>query len=148
MRHLRSTARAATIVFVGALASGLVTGTANAEPTALCNIVYPNPHDFEMPVTSTTQADSTDGVVDFQLHTDSKSDLGYDQTFRVTWANLDTGRSGTETVTARVQGPDNTLTIPDVDTAPGPLALVLAVNNHGTDQNYTNGDCVTEYTAN
>ncbi|MFD4368601.1 hypothetical protein [Rhodococcus sp. NPDC058521] len=102
-------------------------GTANAEPTALCSI--------EIPVTSTTQVDSADGVVDFQLHTDAKSDIGYDQTFRVTWANLDTGRSGSETVT-RVQEPDNTLTIPDVATSPGPLALVLGIADHGTDQNY------------
>lgn len=110
---------------------------------------YPTPEgDFSTYATSEAFASShNDGTFDLTLHTDANSDTGYDQQFRVVWANLDTGRSGGGDTSARVQGPDNVLSIPAVDTKPGRIALTLSVFNHGEGPNYTNGDCTLEYVA-
>lgn len=115
----------------------------------LCTIKYPTPEgDFSTYAASEAFASShNDGTFDLTLHTDANSDTGYDQQFRVVWANLDTGRSGGGDTSARVQGPDNVLSIPAVNTKPGRIALTLSVFNHGEAQNYTNGDCTLEYVA-
>ncbi|APE35125.1 hypothetical protein BOX37_15535 [Nocardia mangyaensis] len=85
------------------------------------------------------------GAVHLELHTDANSEVPYEQRFSVIGADLDTGRNGQEQVTAAVEGPDNVLSIPRVRTEPGRVAFVLAAANHGSDQNYTNGDCSVEY---
>lgn len=115
---------------------------------ALCKLTYPTPDDFSVTASSTTFAASAGpGAVDVTMLTDAHSDVGYEQTFRLTWANLDTGRNGQAQVTTRVLGPDNILSIPGVTTEPGRIALVLHASNHGSGENYTNGDCSAEYTV-
>lgn len=116
---------------------------------ALCKFTYPTPDDFDVTASSATFATPTaPGTVDLTMLTDAASEVSYEQRFSVIWANLDTGRSGQEQVVEQVQGPDNVLTIPDVTTEPGRVLFVLHANNHGSDQNYTNGDCSAEYTVN
>ncbi|MFF2083624.1 hypothetical protein ACFVVM_07595 [Nocardia sp. NPDC058176] len=139
---------------IGAVSAAMVftAPLAAAEPQAsadkLCDFIYPTPDDFEVIANSTAIAVSNaDGAVHLELHTDANSETPYEQRFSVIWANLDTGRNGSEQVTATVQGPDNVLSIPRVVTEPGRIAFVLAAANHGSDQNYTNGDCSAEYTV-
>lgn len=129
--------------------AGLVAGpaTAHAAPEeTLCGFTYPTPDDFSVTAGSkVTATPGAAGVVDLRIYTDAASEAGYDQRFGVTWANLDTGRSGVAEENARVQGPETVLTIPGVTTEPGRIAFVLSASNHGSDQNYTYGDCSAEY---
>ncbi|MEU0502627.1 hypothetical protein [Nocardia sp. NPDC005998] len=139
------------ITAISCVSAAIVGGApaAFADPStpsdALCTMTYPTPDDFSVRASSEASAVSDHGSFDLTLRTDSQSQTGYEQKFSVTWANLDTGRSGQSDVTARVQGHDNVLSIPDVKTEPGRIALVLKTFNHGTGQNYTNGECSAEY---
>ncbi|WP_433192965.1 hypothetical protein ACQP1G_30105 [Nocardia sp. CA-107356] len=118
----------------------------SSSPEKLCTITYPTPDDFSIEASSEVSVEAdNNGSITLTMHTDAKSETPYDQTFRVTWSNLDTGKNGQAETTARVQGSDNVLTIPNVKTEPGRIPLVLAAANHGTGQNYTNGDCSVEY---
>ncbi|PXX69328.1 hypothetical protein DFR70_1021017 [Nocardia tenerifensis] len=119
------------------------------DPSAkLCTMSYPVPEEpFTKPAATDVFAISSNGVIDFTVHTDAGSDNAYDQKFTVTWANIDTGKSGVADTSARVQGPDNTFTVTGVATKPGRIALHLGVFNHGEGQLYTNGECDVEYQA-
>ncbi|GAA5085829.1 hypothetical protein [Nocardia iowensis] len=143
----------------GIAAISCLAATAGAAPTVfaapntpsdkLCTITYPVPDgEFTVEASSDVFAVSgNNGSFDLTLHTDARSDIGYNQKFSVTWANIDTGRNGQADTSARVQGPENVLSIPGVQTEPGRIALVLAVANNDGGQNYTNGDCSVEYQA-
>ncbi|KAA0018537.1 hypothetical protein [Antrihabitans cavernicola] len=134
---------------VGAVVGVAGVGVADAAPaTQLCTINYPIPNAFSVQASSVASASSANGFVDLTLHTNAKSYLGYEQTFRVSWANIDTGFSGYENVVARVSGPDTVLSIPHIETKSGHVYFVLGVTNHGIAQTYTNGDCTVDYTAN
>lgn len=137
---------AAAFVALGATPA---VSAAPAEPgDSLCTMTYPTPDDFSVTASSATFAAAAGtGTVDITMLTDARSDVDYEQKFWLSWANLDTGRSGQDQVIARVQGPDNVLSIPGVATEPGRIAFVLGATNHGSDQNYTNGDCSAEYTV-
>ncbi|WP_051133059.1 hypothetical protein [Nocardia paucivorans] len=125
-----------------------VSAAPNAPGDALCEFTYPTPDDFDVAASSATFAVAAGpGTVDLIMLTDAASQVSYQQTFAVTWANLDTGRNGQGEVAAEVQGSDNVLTIPGVRTEPGRIAFVLKATNHGSDQNYTYGDCSAEYSV-
>ncbi|MFQ6395718.1 hypothetical protein ACLMAJ_19910 [Nocardia sp. KC 131] len=129
---------------VGIAPTAFATPDAASDP--LCTITYPTPDDFSVQASSDAFATSnSSGMLELKLHTDARSETGYEQKFSVTWANIDTGRNGQADTTAKVQGPDNILLIPAMATKPGRIALVLGVFNHGSDQNYTNGDCSVEF---
>ncbi|WP_194813656.1 hypothetical protein [Nocardia sp. XZ_19_385] len=119
------------------------------DPAApVCTMSYPVPVEpFQTPASSEVFAISANGSIDLKLHTNAGTDFAYDQKFSVTWANLDTGRSGVGDTSAQVKGPDNTLTISGLETKPGRILLNLNVFNHGEGQNYTNGECSAEYQA-
>ncbi|RJO75155.1 hypothetical protein D5S18_17465 [Nocardia panacis] len=138
-----------------ALASAAVIGggpVAMAGPVPgsekVCTITYPTPDDFNVEASSDAYAvPHGDGTLDLILVTDSHSDVGYEQHFTVTWANIDTSRNGQADVTAQVRGSSTTLVVPGVATKPGKVAFVLGAHNHGSAQNYTNGDCSVTYTV-
>ncbi|MFE7798013.1 hypothetical protein [Nocardia sp. NPDC057440] len=133
-------------VTVGYAPTALAAPNAPSDP--LCTITYPTPDDFSVQATSDAFATSvTSGSMELKLHTDSRSQTGYDQKFAVTWANITTGRNGQADASAFVKGSDNTLSIPGTVTKAGRIALVLSVTNHGTGDNYTYGDCSVEYTV-
>ncbi|WP_157107277.1 hypothetical protein [Nocardia grenadensis] len=143
-----STVLGLAAVFLAAGGAPAVSADPGDPGDALCKITYPTPDDFGVTASSATFAAAAGpGAVDLTMLTDAQSDVDYEQKFWVIWANLDTGRSGHGEVIARVQGPDNVLSIPGVQTEPGRIAFTLHASNHGSDQNYTNGDCSAEYTV-
>jgi len=141
--------RIAAISFLGAAAlvgAPAALAAPGSSSGKLCTITYPTPDDFSVQASSEVFVEpDNNGSITLTMHTDAKSETPYDQTFHVTWSNLDTGKNGQAETTARVQGSENVLTIPNVKTEPGRIPLVLGAANHGTGQNYTNGDCSVEY---
>ncbi|WP_225725419.1 MULTISPECIES: hypothetical protein [unclassified Nocardia] len=141
--------------FVGLSVIAMLTGGAatalaapDGAPEKLCTITYPTPDDFSVQASSEVFVRQLgNGAIELTAHTDAKSNTPYDQKFHVTWSNLDTGRNGQSEVSAQVRGSDNVLTIPSLETEPGRIPLVLAIANHGSGQNYTNGDCTVETKA-
>ncbi|WP_153414401.1 hypothetical protein [Nocardia macrotermitis] len=126
----------------------IAAATPGPAPQKLCTITYPTPDNFA--ITASTDVfvqPSGSGAFTLTARTDAKSLLPYDQRFHVTWSNLDTGKNGQAETSAKVHGPDNVLTIPNVTTKPGRIPLVLGISNHGSAKNYTNGDCNVEYKA-
>ncbi|MEC3919194.1 hypothetical protein [Nocardia sp. CDC160] len=149
----RTYSRIATIVAISCSTGTLVgvpgaLASPDSKPEKLCTITYPTPDDFTITASTEVFVRPT-GVGRFTLtaHTDAKSQTPYDQRFQVTWSNLDTGKNGQDETSAKVQGSDNVLTIPNLATGPGRIPLVLGIANHGSGPNYTNGDCQVEYKA-
>ncbi len=144
---MRNTAR--TAIAVSALGLGAavlpaaVSAPAQGATTQLCSFTYANPNLFVIQASSTASATQIGSdTVTFTLKTNSMSLLGYQQTFRVTWANLVTGKNGGGDVRKRVVGSANTLTVPNLKTGKGRIALVLAAaNTSSIGPGSTNGDC-------
>ncbi|MEV4123481.1 hypothetical protein [Nocardia sp. NPDC049707] len=152
--NLLTSYRFSAIVAISCLGAAALVGAPGAiaapgsSSEKLCTITYPTPDDFSVTASSEVFVEpNNNGSITLTMHTDAKSETPYDQIFRVTWSNLDTGKNGQAETTARVQGSDNVLTIPDMKTEPGRVPLTLAAANHGSGQNYTNGDCTVEYKA-
>ncbi|RDI62970.1 hypothetical protein [Nocardia pseudobrasiliensis] len=139
----------AGLLSIAAVVGGVVGGgvaTADEAPEKLCTITYPTPDDFSVQASTEVFVEQLGGgAVAFTAKTDAQSVQPYDQRFHVTWSNLDTGKNGQDETSAQVTGPNNVLTIPRVETKPGRIPLVLSIANHGSAQNYTNGDCQVEY---
>lgn len=135
------------------LASSLTASPAEAATTTdLCTATYGNPNVIPLQLNAETAVTATSdgsGAVTLKASTDAKSILGYKQDISITWANLDTGKNGVESATKRVVGPDNEITLPDVATAPGRIALVVTVGNTGSlnPDAVTNGQCSGEITV-
>lgn len=147
-KRLLATVLGMAAVVLGAGTAPAVSAAPGEPGDALCTMTYPTPDDFDVTASSSTfAAPAGPGRIDVTMLTDARSEADYEQRFSLTWANLDTGRNGQQQVTARVQGPENVLSIPGVITEPGRIAFVLAVSNHGSDQNYTSGDCSAEYSV-
>ncbi|MEE3848808.1 hypothetical protein VZC37_00585 [Gordonia sp. LSe1-13] len=145
---------AVTVAAAGLTATGIgavaAPSAAAAPTTTLCSFTYPNPNLPLIWAESTASAIPTaPGKVTLRLTTDSRSFIGYSQQFRVTWANLDTGFSGVANTTARVVGSETILSIPDVATASGRVALVLGAMSTGTlnPNSVSTEDCSAEYTV-
>lgn len=132
------------------------TPTASAAPNTptspLCPIRYPVPDDRQVTaVSEVSVGPGNPGAFLLTVHTDSKSAAGYDQRFSLSWNNLDTSESGKiQTGYIRVQGADNVLTLPEVETGPGKIFLELSAQNQGIGEysdKRTEGGCFTEYTV-
>lgn len=150
--NLLISSRFSGIVAISCLGAAALVGAPGAlaapgsSSEKLCTITYPTPDDFSVEASSEVFVEpNNNGSITLTMRTDAKSEAPYDQRFLVVWSNLDTGKNGQAETTARVQGSDNVLTIPDVKTEPGRIPLVLSAANHGAEQNYTNGDCTVEY---
>ena len=136
-----------TVLGLGAAATGVLAASpaqAAPAPAKLCSISYANPNVPFLKAASTASAiGQGGGALTVKLATDANDIAGYAQTLKVTWANLTTGLSGSsDDVTATVKGKRTVLTLPDLQTGSGKVALVVGVTNHGIiPQSPTNGDC-------
>ena len=143
------TAIAASAVGIGAaVLPAVAAAPANAATTTpLCSFTYANPNLFAIQASAAASATrNAAGKVTFTLKTNSMSILGYQQALSVTWANLDTGRSGVGTVSKRVVGPETVLTVPEQNTAKGRVNVVINVDNRSSiGPGSTNGQCAKEF---
>ncbi|MEU5840233.1 hypothetical protein [Rhodococcus sp. NPDC047139] len=123
----------------------------SADPveTPFCSIEYPDPNDFDRYDRSDVTVSSPGaGRVEFTFHTRSGSTAPYTQRASVIWANLDSGISGGDTVSARVEPGETTIVIPVQDTGPGRITAVTGVSNIADNGNdVTTLDCSSEYTV-
>lgn len=120
---------------------------AKPAPTTLCSFQYANPNLGVVRGSSTASATQLGrGTVSLRLTTDAMSVLGYTQDVNVTWANLDTGKSGNASAKARVVGPSNEIPIPRVTTGKGRVTFVIGASNTSSinPQSMSNGDCSAE----
>ncbi|MFD4356091.1 hypothetical protein ACFWPX_26320 [Nocardia sp. NPDC058518] len=114
---------------------------------SLCSMTYLTPDNPEVNGSSEVKVDrNSNGSLELTLITDANSKGGYDQSFTATWANIDTGRSGSGDAKTWVAGHRTLLSIPEVWTEPGRIAFVFGTSNQ-TGQSVTSGQCMAEYAA-
>lgn len=148
----RSAGIAAATLGLAAIALPAVAAPAAATPTTttVCTADYLNPNLIGMPVQGSSTVSATPdgpGSVTLELTTDSKSIIGYEQDFTATWANLDTGSSGSAAIPRKkVVGADNVLTLPHVKTQAGQITFQFNIGNFSSVNELwgTNGQCGNE----
>ncbi|MFD4462232.1 hypothetical protein [Nocardia sp. NPDC058480] len=140
---------------IGAVAVACLAGAvvavapmAAAQPAkSLCSMTYLTPDNPEVNGSSEVKVDrNSNGSLELTLITDANSKGGYDQSFTATWANIDTGRSGSGDAKTWVAGHRTLLSIPEVWTEPGRIAFVFGTSNEAG-QSVTSGQCMAEYAA-
>lgn len=148
----RKTAAAA---FAGCTALGIaLTGgaVAHAAPSyQLCTFTYLDPSNIDAPMRPYSAAWVTptgEGHLDAELWSyPAYPEPGFNQRFSVTWANLDTGLSGSaSTEPVHVDGERTILSIPDIATGAGRITFVFGAANDDGGLTTTNGDCSAEHT--
>lgn len=148
--------KTAAATFAGCTALGIaLTGgaTAHAAPSyQLCTFTYLDPNNVDAPmrpysaawVTPTGEGRLTAELSSFPVYPEP----GFNQRFSVTWANLDTGLSGSvSTEPVHVEGESTTLSIPDITTGAGRITFVFGASNDDGGLVWTNGDCSAEFTS-
>lgn len=149
MRHATRTLLAA-VGGVGIVAGSAVgVGEAAAAPTSSCSFTFLNPNlNVVRGYANAFVADSGPTHARVSVIANPQTVLGYTQQMTVTWANLDTGKSGSAaTQPTRVVGQDATLTTGPIATGKGRVHVVVGLSNTSSlnPRSSTNGDCSLEH---
>ncbi|WP_187589890.1 hypothetical protein [Gordonia sp. OPL2] len=156
MRNPRPVATLSAAVLLalgGGAAITEASGEANAAPssTPLCSITYPDPmHPTRAEFSMVNVESAGAGATTFAFHTVSDALVAYKQQASVTWANLDTGRTGggwDSNAVAEIDRGRTTITLPTQQVGSGRITVVAAVSNTAANGWTSNLDCTAEYTA-
>jgi hypothetical protein len=152
-RPVATLSAAALVAFGGGVAITTTSGEAGAAParTPLCSITYPDPmHPTRAEYSMVSVESAGAGATTFAFHTVSKALVPYKQQASVTWANLDTGRTGggwDSNTVADIDRGRTTITLPAQHVGSGRITVVAAVSNTAANGWTSNLDCTAEYTA-
>ena len=145
----RGTMAALAIAALGTTRAAAPAAAAPPDPSAVCSFRYANPNLFAISAYANVFVrPAGPGAIRVRLDSNPLSIAGYTQRVTLTWANLDTGKSGSSASTpVRVSGLSSSITLPRAVTGRGKVTLVVGAANTGSinPRSNTNGDCSAEY---